>query len=72
MTIVKRNWELFTILGVFWVILVYFIAQSLIINQGHLIYILDDVYIHMAIAKNFVQEGVWGINSSGFYRVNRF
>lgn len=29
-------------------------------------YPLDDVYIHMAIAKNFVTHGVWGITPQGF------
>ncbi|MFX1503120.1 MAG: hypothetical protein ACFFDH_19325 [Promethearchaeota archaeon] len=36
------------------------------LNEGHLIYTLDDVYIHMAIAKNFSQYGVWGVSKKEF------
>ncbi len=29
-------------------------------SEGHLVYALDDAYIHMALAKNFAREGIWG------------
>lgn len=35
--------------------------------SGHrYIYPLDDVYIHLALAKNFVEYGIWSINTTGF------
>lgn len=39
---------------------------SIISNDGHLIYALDDAYIHMAIARNFAHNGVWGVTPYEF------
>ena len=36
------------------------------LNGGHLVYTLDDTYIHLAIAKNLSQHGVWGVSQYGF------
>src|SRR6266566_120392 len=38
-------------------------------NQGHVVYVLDDSYIHMAVARNLAQHGVWGISQYGFSSV---
>jgi hypothetical protein len=35
-------------------------------NQGRLIYPIDDTYIHMAIAKNTALHGVWGVTTYEF------
>jgi hypothetical protein len=35
-------------------------------NQGRFVYVLDDAYIHMAVAKHFSQDGVWGITRYAF------
>ncbi len=42
------------------------LAVSLYINGGHFIYVLDDPYIHMAIAKNFVTHGLWAVNAMAY------
>lgn len=39
---------------------------SLNLNDGKIVYALDDAYIHMAIAKNFSQKGVWGVTRYEF------
>jgi len=39
------------------------IATLLIVwrGGGHFTYVLDDTYIHMALAKHLVEDGVWGV-----------
>lgn len=34
------------------------------INNGDFVYPLDDTYIHLKIAKNIAENGVWGINGT--------
>ncbi len=35
-------------------------------TENHFTYILDDAYIHLAIAKNFALHGVWGVTPYSF------
>jgi hypothetical protein len=41
-------------------------VASLRRTQGNWVYALDDAYIHMAMAKNLVRHGVWGVTADGF------
>ncbi len=42
------------------------LTASLSMNDGKLVYALDDAYIHMAVAKNLVKHGVFGITRYEF------
>lgn len=44
----------------------FLIKLSIKQNNGNFVYALDDPYIHMAIAKNFSQFGVWGVDKYSF------
>lgn len=43
-------------------VIAYFYSGILSSNQGNFVYGLDDPYIHLSIARNFVEHGVWGLN----------
>ncbi len=63
---IRKNWPLFGAVGILWITAAILLAASLVLNDGHFIYALDDTYIHMAIAKNVAQRGVWGITAYEF------
>ncbi len=64
--LIRKYKELFAGLGIFWILMIVMLTISLILNHGHIIYALDDAYIHMAIAKNFSQHGIWGVTKKEF------
>ena len=63
---VKRRWPLWVVLIGLWISVVFCLTASIRRNAGVFTYALDDAYIHLAIAKHFVQDGVWGATRYGF------
>jgi len=61
-----RDWPFLAGASSFALVVGLMLLLSLHRNAGHLTYALDDAYIHMAIAKNFSQHGVWGVTRYGF------
>lgn len=63
---IRENWSLIGVLSILYltITILYFIITQ--INQNHLIYFLDDPYIHMAVAKNFSLYEVWGVTKYSF------
>ncbi len=61
-----HNWPLYASTLVFLLLTWLTLGVSISQNHGHLVYALDDAYIHMAMAKNFSQTGVWGVTRYGF------
>jgi 4-amino-4-deoxy-L-arabinose transferase-like glycosyltransferase len=49
-----------------WATLAIWLCLSLNQTQGHLTYVNDDPYIHMAMARNLAEHGVWGVTRYGF------
>ena len=63
---ISGHWPLAAALMALYLAVAVLIYLSQAKTQGHLTYILDDPYIHMAIAKNFALHGVWGVNPYEF------
>ncbi len=59
-------WPLIAALLILWTAIAALLIVSAKGDQGHLVYAVDDAYIHMAIAKNFAEHGVWGVTPYEF------
>jgi 4-amino-4-deoxy-L-arabinose transferase-like glycosyltransferase len=62
----KKYLSLIISLFLFCSVILFLIVFSLGQTDGHFLYTLDDPYIHMAIAKNFVTSGTWGVTQYEF------
>jgi hypothetical protein len=59
-------WPCAAALGVLGLAVAVLLRGALARCGGHLVYPLDDTYIHMALACNLAGHGVWGISATGF------
>jgi hypothetical protein len=62
----NSTFPLWFALIVYWLLTCILLIASLITTNGHFGYSLDDTYIHMAIAKHFVNDGSWGVGLNGY------
>lgn len=61
-----QRWPLPIALGVYGFVIAVIYTINSRITQGQFTYALDDPYIHMAMARNFSQYGIWGVTRYGF------
>jgi len=64
--ILIKHWPLFASVVILFVTVGVVSTIIILRENGHLVFALDDPYIQMAMAKNFVLHGVWGITRYGF------
>lgn len=62
----KRNGSLWVAIAALWGTLAMLVHQTLALTGGELAYAIDDTYIHMAMARNLAEHGLWGITPYGF------
>jgi len=65
-TYLSLHWPLWVALAALWATTAIIQYLAALRTQGHLIYALDDAYIHMAMAKNLAQHGVYGVTRFEF------
>jgi len=63
---IGKHWPLVAALILLYAALGVCLIVSMDRNDGHFVYVLDDPYIHMAVAKNLAEHGVFGVTRHGF------
>ena len=53
--------ESFAVLGLWFSGVLALVGWSIVLADGHLVYALDDPYIHLAVAESILQGG-YGVN----------
>jgi hypothetical protein len=61
-----NHWPLVATLAIFGFLIARLFLLCTRAEDGHYSYVCDDIYIHMAVAKNFVLHGVWGVTPYSF------
>jgi hypothetical protein len=64
--LIKNHWILIFSLTTLWTSILVFLHISIENNNGYFCYPLDDIYIHLSIAKNFILHSVWGVDRYAF------
>ena len=65
----RRRGPLVLALAILLVAVSVLVAWSLRRSGGQLVYALDDAYIHMAMARNLAEHGVFGVTRYGYHRL---
>jgi hypothetical protein len=65
-SIISKYLPIIVAVAVLWITILILFRESITINRGIFTYVLDDPYIHMAMAKNLILHGVWGVDKYGF------
>lgn len=61
-----ERWPIYVASGIALAVVIGLVLYTFVLNDDHLIFTADDAYIHMATAKNFSQQFVWGVSSREF------
>ncbi len=64
--LLRKHWPLLAAVAALWGSVALLLVISIRQNEGHLVYALDDAYIHLAMVKNVVRHGVWGVTPYGW------
>jgi len=62
----NRLWPFLAAIALLVIAVAFALAASMRQNAGHVVYALDDPYIHMAMAKNAALHHVWGVSATHF------
>lgn len=60
----KKIYILLLCIFVYFATIIILVVSGIRSNSGTFVYPLDDTYIHMALARNFADNGVWGVTGN--------
>jgi hypothetical protein len=64
MNLLRKHWPGAAGVALYWALTGAACWRAVRAAGGHWAYPLDDTYIHMAVAKHFAQDGVWGLTAA--------